>query len=668
MDENYTLPHISITQPPGKRLFDVVAASILLLLALPLMAVVTLLIVIEQRGNPIFFQRRTGLGGSEFTIYKFRTMTQSPKEKYFSRTAPSAQLRITRLGAILRDTSIDELPQLFNILKGEMSLVGPRPEPADFLTRYGSKISNYHERLKMKPGLTGMVQITPLRYEPDSVGKFIKWMHYDSYYIRHWSMLLDVWVCWKTALVLLNPRTIIEQRHHFERLRGITAEAEKQGAPQMEEEQRLDAAITTHLFGDIRRFISNLISGKNISSFHHMVFTTMVVQVVMMLVSMISTILVSRTLGADGRGVLSWMGAFAGVGTTCVVLGIGTASKKYLVKMPAQTPVFILLDLIILGASLFFFLPILYYCGLLSPIAQHNYSIFLLALFMIFPLALSSLLNDILIGLGRGLHYNKLHILEKSANVSLNLGLLGIGKVSPKMMIITNMSSVILRLTVGSRYIRPYIHAFPPGAQLWEAFHVMRRLIFSSYFCNMVMYYSGVLLTIVMGLDGATSEIGYYSVAKALADSALMLPGAVATYSLPKLAQEATPEGHRRAKWHIIKLGLFTMLLIAPPAFFLPGFIVYITFGHAFMPAAQCLHIMAAGMVACGMMSLANTIIASQHREQLLTVSATALALCMTTLTFLYRHHLDAVTASYIYSATYLIGMAVSLTIALRIR
>jgi len=219
-------PLMTIKNPVSKRIFDLMACTGLLLVAAPLMIIVALLIMIEQRCNPIFSQRRTGLGGNEFTIYKFRTMSDSAKGIYSSQTRGDAAPRITALGKILRDTSIDELPQLFNVLKGNMSLVGPRPQMTDYLPYYGSRIPNYHKRLLMKPGITGLMQITPLRYKVDSVENYTKGTHYELYYIRHWSLWLDIWICWKTALVVLNPKIISEQGKYFKRLRTMTIRTE----------------------------------------------------------------------------------------------------------------------------------------------------------------------------------------------------------------------------------------------------------------------------------------------------------------------------------------------------------------------------------------------------------------------------------------------------------
>jgi len=214
---------MAIKNPPSKRLFDLIIGTGILFIAAPLMIIVALLIVVEQRCNPIFSQRRTGLGGSEFIIYKFRTMSEPLQDGEKPLFVSASDPYVTRLGRILRNTSIDELPQLFNVLKGDMSIVGPRPQPLNHLSYYGSRIKNYLMRLQMKPGITGLVQITPLRYEVDNIVKHAARVHFDLYYIRHWTLFLDIWICWKTFCLVLNPKMILAQDKYFTKLRAMTA-------------------------------------------------------------------------------------------------------------------------------------------------------------------------------------------------------------------------------------------------------------------------------------------------------------------------------------------------------------------------------------------------------------------------------------------------------------
>jgi putative colanic acid biosynthesis UDP-glucose lipid carrier transferase len=183
-----------------KRLLDIFGALAGLLILSPLLLLVAVLITIESRGSPIFRQRRTGYGGAPFVIYKFRTMrvvedgptiVQARREDH----------RITKVGALLRRTSVDELPQLLNVLKGEMSLVGPRPHALAHDEYYGSMITEYDGRFRAKPGLTGLAQVSGLRGPTPDVATMAARIEKDLDYIRGWSILLDVRILLQTGLI-----------------------------------------------------------------------------------------------------------------------------------------------------------------------------------------------------------------------------------------------------------------------------------------------------------------------------------------------------------------------------------------------------------------------------------------------------------------------------------
>ncbi len=193
-----------------KRVLDIAVASIALVLLLPMMLMVTALIRLVMGGPVIFAQPRIGLGGRVFTCYKFRSMVANGEEVLHRHLAanPAAARewtetrklahdpRVGCLGNILRKSSIDELPQLFNILRGDMSLVGPRPVVPDELEYYGRHVQSY---LKARPGLTGVWQISGrnrLSYA-DRVAK-------DRHYVRHWSLAVDVAVLIKTIPAILK--------------------------------------------------------------------------------------------------------------------------------------------------------------------------------------------------------------------------------------------------------------------------------------------------------------------------------------------------------------------------------------------------------------------------------------------------------------------------------
>ncbi len=187
--------------PPGmplrKRLFDLVLAIPLTILAAPVMLVVALVILIAEGPPVLFFQPRPGYRGRIFTVMKFRTMRNAVDHK--GRPLPDEQ-RLSRLGQFLRSSSLDELPELFSILKGEMSLVGPRPLLVQYLDRYTPEQARRHA---VVPGLTGWAQINgrnALTWEE----KF----RLDTWYVDHWSLRLDVKILFLTAWKVLKREGI----------------------------------------------------------------------------------------------------------------------------------------------------------------------------------------------------------------------------------------------------------------------------------------------------------------------------------------------------------------------------------------------------------------------------------------------------------------------------
>lgn len=187
----------------GKRVIDISVSLLLLTLAFPLMLAVALAILIES-GRPVFFlQERTGLGGRTFNILKFRSMRQTTDKTKPSWTAEDDP-RITRVGKFIRRSRLDELPQLINILRGEMSLVGPRPEVPYFCDLLEKEIPFFHQRHVVRPGLTGWAQV---KYQygaslEEAKTKF----EFDLFYIKHLSLLLDLAIIFETARVVLWGR------------------------------------------------------------------------------------------------------------------------------------------------------------------------------------------------------------------------------------------------------------------------------------------------------------------------------------------------------------------------------------------------------------------------------------------------------------------------------
>ncbi len=188
-----------------KRALDLVGATVALLVFAPVMLIAALMIKCTSRGPLLFRQKRNGFNDRVFRIYKFRTMRvleDGPTIVQASRNDP----RVTWIGRWLRKTSIDELPQLFNVLSGEMSLVGPRPHAAAHNSQYEQLIGNYAFRHHVKPGITGWAQVNGYRGETWAVGMMEKRVEFDIWYINNWSIMQDLKILFLTALMSLrNP-------------------------------------------------------------------------------------------------------------------------------------------------------------------------------------------------------------------------------------------------------------------------------------------------------------------------------------------------------------------------------------------------------------------------------------------------------------------------------
>jgi putative colanic acid biosysnthesis UDP-glucose lipid carrier transferase len=206
------MPAFSICDSPiqgmsgfWKRAFDVVFASIALLLTLPVLLALTLAIKQSSPGPVLFKQRRYGLNGEEILVYKFRSMTVCEDGPVVAQ-ATRRDARITPLGAFLRRTSLDELPQIFNVLEGKMSFVGPRPHAIAHNEEYRKLINGYMIRHKVRPGITGWAQVNGLRGETSTLDRMHQRVEYDIDYLKNWSLWLDVKIIAKTALTVLNDR------------------------------------------------------------------------------------------------------------------------------------------------------------------------------------------------------------------------------------------------------------------------------------------------------------------------------------------------------------------------------------------------------------------------------------------------------------------------------
>lgn len=188
-----------------KRAVDVTVSSLALLFLLPLFLALAIAIKIDSRGPVFFWQTRRGLNGHPFKIIKFRTMSVL-EDGFVIEQAKRGDARVTRLGRELRRTSIDELPQLLNVIRGEMSLVGPRPHALAHDEYYGQLIENYGARQSVKPGITGWAQINGARGETPEVDDMRRRVEFDLWYAENWSLGLDLKIIVITAFqVIRNP-------------------------------------------------------------------------------------------------------------------------------------------------------------------------------------------------------------------------------------------------------------------------------------------------------------------------------------------------------------------------------------------------------------------------------------------------------------------------------
>jgi putative colanic acid biosysnthesis UDP-glucose lipid carrier transferase len=186
-----------------KRASDIVLSAAILALVSPLLLLLAILVKLSSPGPVIFRQRRYGLDGEEIVVYKLRSMTVSEDGDSIRQCAKSDP-RVTRLGAFLRRSSLDELPQLINVLQGRMSLVGPRPHAVAHNELYRKLIKGYMQRHKVRPGLTGWAQVNGLRGETESVEKMKARIDHDLDYLRNWSLRLDLYIIAKTAWIVLK--------------------------------------------------------------------------------------------------------------------------------------------------------------------------------------------------------------------------------------------------------------------------------------------------------------------------------------------------------------------------------------------------------------------------------------------------------------------------------
>lgn len=207
-------PHRSAIESPAavrplggasKRLFDIFVSTFALLVLSPALLVIALLVRLDSSGPILFRQHRGGYLNAPFLIYKFRTMTTCEDGSCITQ-AVRHDTRVTRLGAFLRKTSLDELPQLLNVLKGEMSLIGPRPHAIAHDNAFAAIEPRYQRRTQARPGITGLAQISGARGQTDTDEAVRKRLGFDLDYISQWSPLLDAAILVRTVFLVFRDR------------------------------------------------------------------------------------------------------------------------------------------------------------------------------------------------------------------------------------------------------------------------------------------------------------------------------------------------------------------------------------------------------------------------------------------------------------------------------
>jgi len=208
------VPFIDITDKPiadwdhvKKWLFDKVVGWLAVILLAPVMAVIALLIKLDSKGPVLFRQKRQGFNNELIEVYKFRSMYADHTDAEASKLVTKDDPRVTRIGRFLRKTSLDELPQFFNVVKGDLSLVGPRPHALKAKAEdklYSEVVDGYFARHRVKPGVTGWAQINGWRGETDTEEKIQRRVEHDLYYIENWSVTFDLYICLMTPFALLK--------------------------------------------------------------------------------------------------------------------------------------------------------------------------------------------------------------------------------------------------------------------------------------------------------------------------------------------------------------------------------------------------------------------------------------------------------------------------------
>lgn len=191
-----------------KRIFDIILSIIIIVITSPIMIFIAIAIKLDSKGKVIYKQRRITRNGKEFTIYKFRTMVENAEKETGPTLAKKNDERITRVGKVLRKTRLDELPQFFNVLKGDMSIVGPRPKRREIIDEIIKEVPKYKEREQVKAGITCIAHIKGDYYTEPELR-----LEYDKEYMKNWSIIKDIKIIFKTLEKIGKEVFILKEKY-----------------------------------------------------------------------------------------------------------------------------------------------------------------------------------------------------------------------------------------------------------------------------------------------------------------------------------------------------------------------------------------------------------------------------------------------------------------------